>query len=73
MVRLQTKFCEHFLNDSDKEVQEDYNHTLYHCPNTKAIIDQVTTTFFPDINTLRASVHDLSDSRIDKPDVNCWG
>jgi hypothetical protein len=40
------------------EVQEDYKHALFHCPNSQGIINAITHTLFPNI-TNKFNISDI--------------
>jgi hypothetical protein len=58
-----TPHCTTCLEQHGVEVSEDYKHTLYHCPNTRAIIHNIINDYFP--NTNETNYFSISDILID--------
>ena len=44
-----TPFCETCRKELDQEVTENFTHANFYCPFVSTIIDQITSTFFPNI------------------------
>jgi hypothetical protein len=68
-------FCETCRNNSNTEVQEDYKHALYACPNAQLIIKHLTTTFFPNTPNPQFNISVILDSNTKKisKDYDCQG
>ena len=53
-------YCLLCKEEDGLEVQEDYKHALFHCPNSQSIINTITNTFFPNIsNTNKFNISDI--------------
>ena len=49
--QVDTPFCNTCTNELNEEHTEDYLHTNYTCPSTQTLINEITTVFFPNIDT----------------------
>ena len=64
----ETPYCTTCIEQHQAEIQEDYTHALYHCPNTKNIIHNIIKDYFP--NTNAANYFSISDILLDSTHYN---